>query len=205
MPPLDIREIEAGEFELVWPIFHAVVSAGDTYAYDPEMTLEEARVLWTRPPARCFAARQDGVVVGAYCLRPNQTGLGDHVANAGYWWRRRRAAAGSPAPCACTRSTRRGMLDSRPCSSTSWPPATKARCASGSGTGSRSWGASPRVPAPPPGADGRAGHASAALTKSVLTPSTPSRGAAAGRHPAGPRTRSPSAASPAWDAARSAR
>jgi ribosomal protein S18 acetylase RimI-like enzyme len=23
-------------------------------------------------------------VVGAYCLRPNQTGLGDHVANAGY-------------------------------------------------------------------------------------------------------------------------
>ena len=84
MPRLDIGEIGAGEFELVWPIFHAVVSAGDTYAYDPEMTLEEARVLWTRPPARCFAARQDGVVVGAYCLRPNQTGLGDHVANAGY-------------------------------------------------------------------------------------------------------------------------
>jgi len=83
-PPLDIREIGAGEFELVWPIFHAVVSAGDTYAYDPEMTLEEARLLWTLPPARCFAARWDGAVVGAYCLRPNQTGLGDHVANAGY-------------------------------------------------------------------------------------------------------------------------
>jgi ribosomal protein S18 acetylase RimI-like enzyme len=82
--PLDIREIAAGEFELVWPIFHAVVGAGETYAYDPAITLEEARLLWTRPPARCFAARADGVVVGAYCLRANQPGLGDHVANAGY-------------------------------------------------------------------------------------------------------------------------
>jgi ribosomal protein S18 acetylase RimI-like enzyme len=81
--PLEIREIDGHEFGLVWPIFHAVVAAGDTYAYDPAMTLEEARRLWTRPPARCFVARAD-VVVGAYCVRPNQAGLGDHVANAGY-------------------------------------------------------------------------------------------------------------------------
>jgi ribosomal protein S18 acetylase RimI-like enzyme len=81
---VEIRPIEVGEFSLVWPIFHAVVAAGDTYAYDPDMTFDEARDLWTRPPARCFAARQRGVVVGAYCLRPNQVGLGDHVANAGY-------------------------------------------------------------------------------------------------------------------------
>jgi ribosomal protein S18 acetylase RimI-like enzyme len=83
-PSLEIREIDGGEFALVWPIFHAVVGAGDTYAYDPATTFEEARDLWTRPPARCFVARQDGRAVGAYCLRPNQPGLGDHVANAGY-------------------------------------------------------------------------------------------------------------------------
>jgi ribosomal protein S18 acetylase RimI-like enzyme len=82
--PLEIREIDPAEFALVWPIFHAVVAAGDTYAYDPAMTLEEARDLWTRPPARCFVGQEGGVVVGAYCVRPNQTGLGDHVANAGY-------------------------------------------------------------------------------------------------------------------------
>jgi ribosomal protein S18 acetylase RimI-like enzyme len=82
--PLEIREIDGDGFAEVWPIFHAVVVAGDTYAYDPAMTFEDARDLWTRPPARCFVARQDGAVVGAYCLRPNQTGLGDHVANAGY-------------------------------------------------------------------------------------------------------------------------
>jgi len=82
--PLEIREIGAREFESVWPIFQAVVSAGDTYAYDPGTTLEQARDSWTTPPARCFVAEEARVAVGAYCLRPNQPGLGDHVANAGY-------------------------------------------------------------------------------------------------------------------------
>lgn len=79
-----IREIGAEEFELVWPIFHIVVAAGDTYAYDPATSYAEARALWTEPPARCFVAEEGPVVVGAYCLKPNQIGLGDHVANAGY-------------------------------------------------------------------------------------------------------------------------
>lgn len=81
---LQVREIGADEFDLVWPIFHSVVAGGDTYAYDPATTEEDARRLWTTPPARCFVAEQDGVAVGAYCLKPNQPGLGDHVANAGY-------------------------------------------------------------------------------------------------------------------------
>jgi len=81
---LDVREIGPDQFALVWPIFHVIVAEGETYMYDPAMTLEQARELWTRPPARCFAAWQAGEVVGTYCLRPNQAGLGDHVANAGY-------------------------------------------------------------------------------------------------------------------------
>jgi ribosomal protein S18 acetylase RimI-like enzyme len=82
--PLAVREIGGDEFECVWPLFHEVVGAGDTYSYSPDMTLEEARALWTTPPARCFVAEEFGEVVGAYCLKPNQPGLGDHVANAGY-------------------------------------------------------------------------------------------------------------------------
>lgn len=81
---LEIHELEPGQFELVWPIFHAVVSAADTYAYDPAMTLEAARALWTTPPARTFAALEAGEVVGCYMLHPNHDGPGDHVANAGY-------------------------------------------------------------------------------------------------------------------------
>ena len=79
-----IREIRPGEFDLVWPIFHTVISTGDTYAYSPSLTVDEARKIWTAPPARAFLAELEGVVVGTYVLRPNQSGLGDHVANAGY-------------------------------------------------------------------------------------------------------------------------
>jgi len=79
-----VREIGPAEFGLVWPVFHAVVCTGDTYAYEPATTEEEARRSWTTPPARCFVAEEGGLAVGAYCLQPNQTGLGDHVANAGY-------------------------------------------------------------------------------------------------------------------------
>src|SRR5262245_66367303 len=81
---LEIRALPAEEFDLLWPIFHAVVSAGDTYALDPAMELEDARRLWTTPPARAFIATKDGSVVGGYVLRPAQVGLGNHVANAGY-------------------------------------------------------------------------------------------------------------------------
>ncbi len=79
-----IREISSGEFGLLWPIFKEVVGNGDTYSYPPEITEEQACALWTTPPTRCFVLEHDGEVVGGYMLRPNQPGLSDHVANAGY-------------------------------------------------------------------------------------------------------------------------
>lgn len=80
---LVIREISPAEFPIVWPLFRSVVAAGDTYSYPPDMSFEDARALWTTPPARTFVAERDGVL-GCYLLKPNQPGLGDHVANAGY-------------------------------------------------------------------------------------------------------------------------
>lgn len=81
---LTIRELVPAEFGLVWPVFHAVVAAGDTYAFDPATTIDAARRLMTTPPARTFVATRGDTVVGCYLLRPAQGGLGDHVANAGY-------------------------------------------------------------------------------------------------------------------------
>jgi GNAT superfamily N-acetyltransferase len=81
---LKIREIRPDEFDLVWPLFHSVLAAGDTYAWAPDMSLEEGRRIWTAAPARAFVAELDGAVVATYSVRPNQPGLGDHVANAGY-------------------------------------------------------------------------------------------------------------------------
>jgi GNAT superfamily N-acetyltransferase len=82
--PLLIRELASPEFPLIWPVFHAVVAAGDTYAFDPGTPEEEARRIWTSPPARAFVALDGQQVAGTYMLRPAQPGLGNHVANAGY-------------------------------------------------------------------------------------------------------------------------
>ena len=81
---LVIREIDSAEFPVVWPLFRSVIAAGDAYSYAPDMSLEEARALWSTPPARTFVAERDDRVLGCYLLKPNQPGLGDHVANAGY-------------------------------------------------------------------------------------------------------------------------
>ena len=84
MSELVIREIGADEFHRAWPVFRAIVRGGDTYSYPPDLTMAEAREMWTTAPARCFVAEHDGEVLGCYMLRPNQPGLGNHVANCGY-------------------------------------------------------------------------------------------------------------------------
>lgn len=81
---LILREIGADEFARVWPVFSAVIANGDTYSYPPDLSMELAREWWTTPPSRCYIAERDGEVLGCYMLKPNQPGLGDHVANAGY-------------------------------------------------------------------------------------------------------------------------
>ena len=81
---LTISEIGAQEFARAWPVFREVIGAGDTYSYPPDLTQEQACTMWTSAPSRCFVAERDGVVLGLYMLRPNQPGLGDHVANCGY-------------------------------------------------------------------------------------------------------------------------
>lgn len=83
-PALVIREIDADGFARAWPIFRAVVAAGDTYSYPPDIDEDQARAMWTTAPSRCFVAERDGEALGIYMLRPNQPGLGDHVANCGY-------------------------------------------------------------------------------------------------------------------------
>ena len=81
---LILREIGADEFARVWPMFRVVIAAGDTYSYPPDLSMQQAREWWTTAPSRCFIAERDGDVLGCYMLKPNQPGLGDHVANAGY-------------------------------------------------------------------------------------------------------------------------
>ena len=79
-----LRGAADGDRDAIWGIFHAVVAGGDTYAFDPETPRDEALAYWFQPGARTYVAEHDGRVVGTYVLKPNQPGLGAHVANAAF-------------------------------------------------------------------------------------------------------------------------
>ena len=42
---MQIREASAADFDAIWPIFHAVGAAGETYAYPRDVTREQAYAL----------------------------------------------------------------------------------------------------------------------------------------------------------------
>lgn len=79
-----IREALTSDADAIWEIFHQVVKAGDTYAFDPDTTKEVFRTLWLAPNMKTYVAEQNGVVIGSYFIKPNQPGLGAHIANCGY-------------------------------------------------------------------------------------------------------------------------
>jgi L-amino acid N-acyltransferase YncA len=81
---ISIRKAEETDFDAIWRIFHQVVQQGATYTYDPETTREQAHSIWLSSGHTTYVACIDDHIVGTYILKPNQPGLGSHVANAGY-------------------------------------------------------------------------------------------------------------------------
>lgn len=82
---MEIRRATDHDWPNIWPIWHAVVAEGDTYCFPPETDEGTARRLWMLPkPAEVFVATEAGQVIGTALLKPNQSGPGDHVANAAF-------------------------------------------------------------------------------------------------------------------------
>jgi L-amino acid N-acyltransferase YncA len=102
---MKIRPATSPDCDAIWNIFHEVIATGDTYALDPNISREDALAYWFAPGTYTYIAQgvpvEDGVavpgkptgsptivtarqIVGTYILRPNQSGGGSHVANAGF-------------------------------------------------------------------------------------------------------------------------
>jgi L-amino acid N-acyltransferase YncA len=80
-----IRDAAAADWPGIYPIFSAIVAAGQTYAYPENLSLEEARPLWMEPaPGRTVVALEGDRVVGSAKMGPNRPGRGAHVATASF-------------------------------------------------------------------------------------------------------------------------
>jgi ribosomal protein S18 acetylase RimI-like enzyme len=85
---MKIRPTIDADRDAIWNIFHEVVAAGDTYALDSNISREDALAYWFAPGTHTYVAERDAAgaqkILGTYILRPNQSGGGSHVANAGF-------------------------------------------------------------------------------------------------------------------------
>ena len=84
---IECRVAGADDWAEIWPILAAVVRRGDTYTYAPDISEADARSAWMpegSSRSETYVAAQHGNVVATAYLKPNQPGLGDHVANAGW-------------------------------------------------------------------------------------------------------------------------
>ena len=82
---MKIRPATDADADAIWKIFHEVVADGDTYALDPNISREDALAYWFGPGTHTYVAEQPAKGIdGTYILRPNQSGGGSHVANAGF-------------------------------------------------------------------------------------------------------------------------
>lgn len=86
-PPGSIREVAAADWQGIWQFLQTIVSAGETYCYERDLTEDQARALWLVPPPgrTAVAVAEDGrTVLGSAKMYPNQGGPGAHVASASF-------------------------------------------------------------------------------------------------------------------------
>lgn len=81
---MTIREATLNDTNGIWEIFEQVVKPGDTYAFDPDSSRDDMLKLWFAPTMSVYVAEENNKILGTYFIKPNQVGLGAHIANCGY-------------------------------------------------------------------------------------------------------------------------
>ena len=82
---MKIRKYRETDWGQVWPMLERVFRAGETYAFSPEISEQEAHTVWIDMPQETYVAiGKNSKMLGTYYIKPNQPALGAHVCNCGY-------------------------------------------------------------------------------------------------------------------------
>lgn len=79
-----IHVATAEHWPQIWGFMREIVAAGETFAWEPDVTEELARSRWFRTPGRTLVALDGDRVLGTAAVYPNLPGPGSHVASASF-------------------------------------------------------------------------------------------------------------------------
>ena len=79
-----IRKATQADYDQIWDIFSSVTQRGDTYVFPPDTPKADLGKHWLAEYMTTFVAEEEGGISGTYVIKPNQPGLGSHIANCSY-------------------------------------------------------------------------------------------------------------------------
>jgi L-amino acid N-acyltransferase YncA len=81
---ITIKKYQEEDKEQIWKIIKFVISTGDSYTYSPDSTREEILADWCGSEKHTYVAVSENKIVATFYIKPNQAGLGSHIANGSY-------------------------------------------------------------------------------------------------------------------------
>jgi GNAT superfamily N-acetyltransferase len=80
-----IRDATSADWSAIWPFLRTIVAAGETYAYDRDLSCAQARSVWFVEPPGCTVVAVDaGQILGTAKVHRNHGGPAAHVATASF-------------------------------------------------------------------------------------------------------------------------
>ncbi len=81
---MNIRKAQISDYDGIWEIFSEVIKSEDTYVFEKNTPKKDLEKHWFAPYMHTFVLEENAKILGTYIIKPNQIGLGNHIANCSY-------------------------------------------------------------------------------------------------------------------------
>ncbi|CAM1374490.1 GNAT family N-acetyltransferase [Tenacibaculum xiamenense] len=81
---MNIRKAQTSDYDAIWELFSEVIKTEDTYVFEKNTPKRDLEKHWFAPYMKTFVIEVNGKILGTYIIKPNQIGLGSHIANCSY-------------------------------------------------------------------------------------------------------------------------
>ncbi|SEB81653.1 L-amino acid N-acyltransferase YncA [Tenacibaculum sp. MAR_2009_124] len=81
---MNIRKAQTSDYDEIWELFSEVIKTEDSYVFKKTTPKKDLKKHWFAPYMETYVIEGNGKILGTYIIKPNQIGLGKHIANCSY-------------------------------------------------------------------------------------------------------------------------